>query len=115
VQRRAVLYRLDRDLNKRLEAHNQGKVRTTKNRRPVRLVYTEEFEDYSEARSRELYLKSGTGRDWLKNKLEGWPSGCPTRRIRRGEKAVLVLVWEQALYMCLDAVTDGFIQARLGT
>ncbi|NIM03044.1 GIY-YIG nuclease family protein [bacterium] len=64
-----------RDLDERLVAHKQGKVKTTKSRRPVQLIYTEEFESYSEARSRELYLKSGTGRDWLKQKLEGWPSG----------------------------------------
>ena len=48
-----------------------GRVRTTKNRRPVELIYTEEFEDYKEARQRELYLKSGTGREWLQTKLEG--------------------------------------------
>ena len=64
-----------RDLQKRLEAHSMGKVRTTKNRRPFQLLYTEEFDDYSEARRREHYLKSGTGREWLKVQLEGWPSG----------------------------------------
>ena len=64
-----------RDLQKRLEAHSMGKVRTTKNRRPFQLLYTEEFDDYSEARRREHYLKSGTGREWLKVQLEGGPSG----------------------------------------
>ena len=33
-----------RDLNKRIEAHRQGRVKTTKGRRPVQLIYTEEFE-----------------------------------------------------------------------
>lgn len=64
-----------RDLYKRLEAHRTGKVRTTKNRRPVQLIYKEEFGNYQEARDREIYLKSGTGREWLKTQLEGWPSG----------------------------------------
>ena len=59
-----------RDLDKRIEAHRQGRVRTTKGRRPVQLIYTEEFATYSEARSREIFLKSGTGREWLKSKLE---------------------------------------------
>jgi hypothetical protein len=35
----------------------------------------EEYENYKEARHRELYLKSGTGRDWLKAKLERCQSG----------------------------------------
>ena len=64
-----------RDLQKRLRAHDAGKVRTTKNRRPVKLIYTEEFDDYSEARKRELYLKSGAGREWLHGQSERWPSG----------------------------------------
>ena len=64
-----------RDLQNRLTAHNMGKVRTTKNRRPVQLIYTEEFDDYSSAYKRELYLKSGSGREWLKAQMEGWPSG----------------------------------------
>jgi len=59
-----------RDLDKRIEAHRQGRVRTTKGRRPVQLIYTEEFETYSEARCREIFLKSGTGREWLKSQLE---------------------------------------------
>jgi putative endonuclease len=52
-----------------------GRVKTTKSRRPVQLIYSEEFENYTDARKREIYLKSGTGRDWLKTKMEGWPSG----------------------------------------
>jgi hypothetical protein len=29
------------------------------------LVMTEEFPDYKQARQREVYLKSGNGREWL--------------------------------------------------
>jgi predicted GIY-YIG superfamily endonuclease len=64
-----------RDLAKRLYAHNAGKVRTTKIVRPVQLVYMEEFESYSDARKRELYLKTGAGREWLQGIVERWPSG----------------------------------------
>jgi putative endonuclease len=64
-----------RDLCKRLKAHEMGRVKTTKSRRPVKLIYKEELEDYKEARKRELYLKSGTGRDWLRTTLEGCQSG----------------------------------------
>ena len=31
------------DLNRRLNEHNSGKVKSTKNRRPLELIYTEEF------------------------------------------------------------------------
>ena len=64
-----------RDIDKRIEAHKDGKVRTTKSRRPIKLIYSEEMTTYTEARKRELYLKSGTGREWLKQKLEEWPRG----------------------------------------
>ncbi|OHE61002.1 MAG: hypothetical protein A2Z47_11050, partial [Thermodesulfovibrio sp. RBG_19FT_COMBO_42_12] len=64
-----------RDLLKRLQAHKMGRIKTTKSRRPVQLIYKEELEDYKEARKRELYLKSGTGRDWLRTKTEGCQSG----------------------------------------
>lgn len=64
-----------RDLKSRMNAHEYGKVKTTKSRRPVALIYSEEVENYSDARKRELYLKSGTGRDWLKSKLERCQSG----------------------------------------
>jgi putative endonuclease len=50
-----------------------GRVKTTKSRRPVQVIYMEEFASYSEARKRELYFKSGIGRDLLKEKLQ---NGC---------------------------------------
>ena len=64
-----------RNLKNRIYAHEKGRVKTTKCRRPVKLIYSEEMNDYTEARKRELYFKSGIGRDWLKKKLEEWPSG----------------------------------------
>lgn len=36
---------------------------------PWRLVYQKEYESRSEAMEREKYLKSGQGREWLKNIL----------------------------------------------
>lgn len=47
------------DLKKRLHAHNNLKsgARYTKNRRPVKLKYSEEFETFREARRREAELK----------------------------------------------------------
>ncbi|MCI8561144.1 MAG: GIY-YIG nuclease family protein [Dorea sp.] len=46
------------DLEKRISAHNAGKgAKYTKNRRPVRLVYFEEFETKEEAMKREYAIK----------------------------------------------------------
>ena len=46
------------NLEKRIEAHNSGKgARYTKSRRPVKLVYYEEFETKEEAMSREYAIK----------------------------------------------------------
>lgn len=46
------------NLEKRMEAHNSGKgARYTKSRRPVKLVYYEEFETKEEAMSREYTIK----------------------------------------------------------
>ena len=46
------------DLFARLEAHNSGKgAKYTRARRPVELVYSEEYEDRHEALSREWHIK----------------------------------------------------------
>ena len=58
-----------RDIVKRVKEHNSGKVRYTKGRRPWKLVYQEEFGTRSDARKRELYLKSGQGRNYLDTTL----------------------------------------------
>ena len=57
------------DLEKRIKAHNFGKVRSTKGRRPLELIYHEKFTDKTEAMKRERFLKSGQGRLFLKEKL----------------------------------------------
>jgi len=46
------------DTEKRLKMHNSGFVKSTKNKRPWLLIYKEEFVALSEARKRELQLKS---------------------------------------------------------
>ncbi len=57
-----------KDLNKRLRAHNQGKVRSTKSKRPWMVLYFEEYETKSEAFRRELFFKSIEGYRFLKEK-----------------------------------------------
>jgi putative endonuclease len=55
------------DFERRFKEHNSGRVRATKYRRPLKVLFTEEFENESDAKKRELYWKSGRGRRKLKN------------------------------------------------
>ena len=58
------------DLGLRLQEHNKGKVKATKNRRPLILHYFESFSSRSEAVKRELFFKSIPGYLFLKeNKI----------------------------------------------
>ena len=57
------------DLRKRLKEHNEGKSMHTKGRGPFNLIYYEACLSKDKARSREVYLKSGMGRRYLKNRL----------------------------------------------
>jgi len=47
------------NLSRRILEHNQGNVHSTKNRRPLILVFTEHFPTKAEALKREHYFKSG--------------------------------------------------------
>ena len=54
------------NLKKRLEAHNSGKgAKYTKNRRPVELVYFEEYDTKQEAMKREYAIKQLTRKEKL--------------------------------------------------
>ena len=54
------------DLTKRMSNHNSGKVKSTKHRRPLKLIYSEEFDSKTEAIKRENFFKSMDGYIWLK-------------------------------------------------
>jgi putative endonuclease len=57
------------DVDKRLSAHNAGKVRSTKSRRPFELMFKERLDSATLARKRENFLKSGQGRKWIKENV----------------------------------------------
>ena len=55
------------DLDKRIKAHNDGLgAKYTKSRRPVKLVYHEEYNTKQEAMSREYAIKQMTRQEKLK-------------------------------------------------
>ena len=55
------------DLEKRFLTHNSGREKTTKPYRPYKIIYTEKFNNRIQAREKEKYLKSGCGKEFLKN------------------------------------------------
>ncbi|HSX40297.1 MAG TPA: GIY-YIG nuclease family protein [Candidatus Saccharimonadales bacterium] len=58
------------DLKSRFKAHVNGFVKSTKHRRPLKLIYYESYIKESDARRREKYLKGGNGRAELKKQLK---------------------------------------------
>jgi len=54
------------DLDRRIKEHNSGKNFFTKRYIPWKVFYKEEYQDLSEARKREKYLKTCAGRKFIK-------------------------------------------------
>ena len=63
------------DLKKRLEEHNSGKVSTTRNRRPLKLIYWEGCLNQQDAAKREKYLKTTWGKRYINSRLQQYLSG----------------------------------------
>ncbi len=66
------------NLDRRLEEHNQGRVRWTKSHRPWKVIYIEEYSSRTEAIRREHFLKSPQG--WIEHmhirrEGRGFPEG----------------------------------------
>lgn len=61
-----------RNLPKRLRDHRAGRVSKTKNKKPLELVYFEYCNNYTEARKRENFFKTGKGREFLKARVAEW-------------------------------------------
>jgi len=58
------------NLSRRITQHTKGLVESTKNRLPVKLIYSEDCKTLDNARYQEKYYKSCAGRKKLKNILE---------------------------------------------
>jgi putative endonuclease len=58
------------DLRKRLWQHNNGKSTYTKGRGPFALIYCEACHNEDDSKLREKYLKSGMGKQYIKNRIK---------------------------------------------
>jgi len=63
------------NLKLRFEQHQKGLVVSTKNRRPLKLIYYEACLDRKDATHREKYLKTYLGKMFLKNRLKSYLTG----------------------------------------
>ena len=66
---------LTKDLKLRFEKHEKGLVESTKNRRPLKLIYYEACLNQKDATKREKYLKTYNGKRFLHNRLKSYLTG----------------------------------------
>jgi putative endonuclease len=64
-----------KDLKSRLDAHNNGKVFSTRKRTPFELVYCEGCLNQVDATNREKYLKTAWGKRYIKNRIKNYLTG----------------------------------------
>ena len=64
-----------KDLKLRFEHHTKGMVDSTRQRRPLRLIYYEACLSQEDATKREKYLKTYNGRRFLYNRLKSYLTG----------------------------------------
>ena len=64
-----------KNLKLRFEQHQKGIVASTKNRRPLKLVYYESCLNQQDATHREKYLKTFYGKMFIKKRLKSYLTG----------------------------------------
>lgn len=64
-----------KDLKLRFEQHQKGLVKSSKFRRPFKLIYYEACLNQQDATHREKYLKSYRGKAYIKKRLKSYFTG----------------------------------------
>ena len=64
-----------KDLKLRIEQHNKGQVESTKERRPLKLIYYEACLNRNDATHREKYLKTYHGKAYIRKRLKSYLTG----------------------------------------
>ena len=67
-----LYYGYTKNLKLRIDQHNKGKVESTKNRRPLQLIYFEGCINRDDATKREKYFKTHYGRMYIKKRLNNY-------------------------------------------
>jgi putative endonuclease len=66
VNRNYIYVGISDDIERRFSEYQNGKNKTTKPYAPFIIIHSEAFETRTEARKREIYLKSGIGKEYIK-------------------------------------------------
>jgi len=64
-----------KNLKLRFEQHSKGKISSTKDRRPLELIYYEACVSQKDATHREKYLKTTYGKRYIKSRLKSYLTG----------------------------------------
>ena len=64
-----------KNIKLRFELHKQGKVESTRNRLPLKLIYFEACLNQQDATHREKYLKTFYGNMFIRNRLKSYLTG----------------------------------------
>ena len=64
-----------KDLKLRFEQHKKGLVESTRDRRPLKLIYYEACTERDDATKREKYFKTYHGKMFLKRRLKSYLTG----------------------------------------
>jgi len=72
------------NLSLRFEQHTKGLVPSTKDRRPLKLIYFEACLNQQDATRREKYFKTHYGRMFIKNRLQNYYDNNCSNRIPYG-------------------------------
>jgi len=67
LSRTYIYIGLTTNKNRRIDEHQKGYNKTTRAYRPFKIILVEEYKTRQEARKREKFLKSGVGKEFLKN------------------------------------------------
>jgi putative endonuclease len=59
---------LTNNLKRRLLEHKSGHTITTSRMKDIEIIYREDYDNFEEARKRELYFKTAAGRRFIKKK-----------------------------------------------
>jgi len=70
IDRNYIYVGLTNNIERRFNEHQKGQNKTTAPYRQFVLIYQENFPTRTEARKKEIYLKSGTGKEFLKQLLK---------------------------------------------
>jgi len=64
-----------KNLKLRFDEHRKGNVESTKDRRPLKLVYYEGCANQKDATHREKYLKTNHGKSFIRKRIKSYLTG----------------------------------------